>query len=82
MIHLVPKKSSETAHETLDWDVGVCQWFWAPAGDRGCGPYKAKLTKKRSNWSTDISQQYFFAKVVFFYMSSPALVAARIACFS
>lgn len=56
--------------------------FGGLQGDCGCGLYKAKLTKKRSNWSRDSSQQYFFANAVFFGVSSPALVAARVACFS
>lgn len=69
VVYLTAKNpSSETAHETLDWNVGDCEWLRGPAGDRG---YKAKLTKKRSYWSRDISQQYFFVKVVFFGMSSP-----------
>lgn len=75
-------KKSKTAHETLDWILGDRGGFRVPLGDCGCGLYKAKLTKKRSKWSRDSSQQYFFVNVVFFGVSSPALVAARVACFS
>lgn len=52
------------------WTVGACEWFRGPAGDHD---YKAKLTKKRTHWSRDISPQYFFAKLVFFGMSCPPL---------
>lgn len=59
--------NSETAHETLDWNVGGCEWFPGLAGDHSCVPYKAKLTKKRWNRCRDISQPYFFAKSCFLW---------------